>query len=194
MRGKLHWRLKSPIRFDCSDERSRASMIEASFIDIDFLKTGRFRGNIGCENCIMAAVAGGSFSLLYRLLWTGLIVGGSGRLKPPVGMFRWPKGVTLSLMFCKHWRSGVVIRDLIELFFGVDGLLNKTLLKLASMFRHFRANGSLRLLSGVLDLMSLLMSEQRSVGIWASSSTLSRSMSSMSSSSVESVELFDMLL
>jgi hypothetical protein len=129
---------------------------------------------------MIAAVAGGSFSHLYRLLWIGLIAGGSGRLKAPVVVLRCPNGVTFSLMFCKHCRSGVVINEVIVLVFGVDGLLNK-LFMLPSMFKHLRTIVSRRLLSGVFDelMMSFDISEQMSVGICASSSKLSMSISSM---------------
>lgn len=55
-KGRQCGRVKSPMRFESDEERERAFIITASFIDIDFLKIGRLAGisNVefvaGCEN------------------------------------------------------------------------------------------------------------------------------------------------
>lgn len=101
-------------------------------------------------------------------------------------------GVILPLRFCKHCRSGVVIKDVIVLVFGVDGLWNNFFI-FSHMFRHFLALDSSLLFSGVFDvlLISLHMSEFKSPGICDSSSKLSRSINSMKSSSFVSHESDD---
>lgn len=195
MSGRQCGRVKSPMRFVSDEERKRAFLITASFIDMDFLKMGRRCGtsNVagGCENERQgSSYFGGSFSHLIRLLWTGLLTGRSGRLNAPVVKLRIGVILILPLRFCKHCRSGVVMSDVIVLLAFGDGLLKSVFFTFSFMLRHFRALESSLLFSGVFDvlLMSLQMSELRSPGICVSPSRLSRSISSMKSSSVVSHE------
>lgn len=75
MSGKQCGRVKSPMRFDSDDERERAFLITASFIDIDLRKIGRLAGISsrpgvvsGCDSEIDSSIFGGSFSHFIRLL------------------------------------------------------------------------------------------------------------------------------
>lgn len=193
-RGRQCGRVKSPMRFDSDEERDSAFLILSwSFSDIDLRKMGLRGGSdlkecdtAGCdENVMLSSTFGGSFSHFIRLLCIGLLTGGSGRLNAPVVILL--IGVILPLRFWRHWRSGVVISDVIVLVFG---LLKSVFLTFSFILRHFRALESSLLFSGVFEvlLMSLQMSELRSPGICVSPSRLSRSISSIKSSSVVSHE------
>lgn len=104
------------------EDRERALMMWASFMEMDFWRMGRLTvGTVrreglsrGDGSTVRNELTGVRTSALCRLLWIGLMPGGSGRLKQRVASGREENGVMLmfSLSGVSTWRrSGVLAGD-----------------------------------------------------------------------------------